>query len=344
MEFFEIKLYDRNKNLKGIALISLEDVELVTKYNWSYTTTGRNNYVMGYVDKKHTTLHKLLLGKPEQGMVIDHINGNGLDNRRCNLRIITYSNNNQSIIKKGGSSKYLGVSFINYKKKWHASHANKVIGDFDKEIDAAYCYNIYVLNKYKDNAKLNEFELIDNQEYYDNLKEKTLKIIDKHKNKIINNMRNIRITNTGKIQFRTTINNKYISKTFNSLQQAIEYREIIEKNKNIRIAPPIIKDINNVAIIELFKNNKSYGYCKIDFELWEKIAIYKGIINSSGYPQTRINHKMIMMHKLICNGDIIDHINGDKLDNRLSNLRSTSISSNNQNKPLINFRRNTNQT
>ena len=78
--------------------------------------------------------------------VTDHINGNGLDNRRCNLRLTNFSGNifNNAPIKNG-TSVYKGVYFNKAGKKWHVRIGYHGIrhhlGYFNSEIEAARVYN-----------------------------------------------------------------------------------------------------------------------------------------------------------------------------------------------------------
>lgn len=81
-----------------------------------------------------------------KGMVVDHINHNGLDNRKANLRIATFSENRRNSRKaKDTSSKYKGVSWHKNNKKWHAginiNGRRKHLGSFDDEIQAAKAYD-----------------------------------------------------------------------------------------------------------------------------------------------------------------------------------------------------------
>jgi hypothetical protein len=82
-------------------IIDDEDFHLVKNKKWRILNnhldrgyTG-NLYVIGSYGK---LLHRLILNA-EKGQVVDHINGNGLDNRKCNLRFVTYSENMQNVHK-----------------------------------------------------------------------------------------------------------------------------------------------------------------------------------------------------------------------------------------------------
>jgi hypothetical protein len=88
-------------------------------------------------------MHQILLGKKE-GLEIDHINGNGLDNRRSNLRFVTRQQNCWNAKRKSG--RYTGVHFNKEKRLWQAQISFKKkcrhIGYFKEEEDAAIAYNV----------------------------------------------------------------------------------------------------------------------------------------------------------------------------------------------------------
>lgn len=66
-------------------------------------------------------LHRWLMGEPN-GKVVDHINGNCLDNRRCNLRICTNASNiRKGKLRTNNKSGYTGVRFREDRKKWSSS-------------------------------------------------------------------------------------------------------------------------------------------------------------------------------------------------------------------------------
>ena len=91
-------------------------------------------------------MHRFIMDFPK-GLVIDHINRNGLDNRRSNLRIVTSRQNswNNSIGINYGSSKYKGVHWLTRDRKWHSviyNSGRKIhLGKFDDEAEAARAYD-----------------------------------------------------------------------------------------------------------------------------------------------------------------------------------------------------------
>jgi hypothetical protein len=83
----------RNKrNIGLVAFVDDDDYEFLTQWNWSAVSTQRRNggYAMRLDNRTKTTflMHRVILNAPD-GMEVDHVNGNGLDNRRANLRFAT---------------------------------------------------------------------------------------------------------------------------------------------------------------------------------------------------------------------------------------------------------------
>ena len=94
---------------------------------------------------KLVSLHRLIMDAPK-GVLVDHRNGDSLDNRRANLRLATRAQNCCNVRKrKNTSSRFKGVSFRKNRGKWAAyiGVAGKRIslGYFDSEIEAAKAYD-----------------------------------------------------------------------------------------------------------------------------------------------------------------------------------------------------------
>ena len=125
--YAEIILYDNNNNEVGRAIIDLDDIEKCKQYKWHIKKDIKTNYVIGRRivktkedDYKKKFIHRVILDYFNTENDIDHINHNGLDNRKSNLRIITRSKNilNQRKIcgiKKVPSGKYQVAICKNYK-------------------------------------------------------------------------------------------------------------------------------------------------------------------------------------------------------------------------------------
>ena len=101
-------------------------------------------------------MHRLVLGEKIEynDDVIDHLDGDGLNNTRTNLRYPTYQLNSQNKIKKEDSSSiYYGVSKSPW--GWAARHGTEGLGYFDTEIKAAWAYDEFIRSKYAGKGKVN---------------------------------------------------------------------------------------------------------------------------------------------------------------------------------------------
>ena len=91
-------------------------------------------------------MHRVIMNAPDH-LVVDHINYNGLDNRKANLRLATQRQNKIHVIRtmNPGTSKFKGVSWHKYHKRWCAKITTNgkttFLGYFDDEIKAAKIYD-----------------------------------------------------------------------------------------------------------------------------------------------------------------------------------------------------------
>jgi len=129
-----------------------EDHELVSKYKWciikdynKFYARTRIRLLKGKQRQKTFTMHQLLLGFPTE--LIDHVNGNGLDNTRKNIRVATNSQNSRNIPprKDKSTSSYKGVYWNKIDKKFvsriYVDKKRISLGMYKDEIEAAKAYN-----------------------------------------------------------------------------------------------------------------------------------------------------------------------------------------------------------
>lgn len=141
------------------ALIDYEDFELVSKYKW-YAKKSKNTYYAVCSVDKYLKMHRLILGLSDTSVFADHINGNGIDNRRSNLRSATPTQNSMNRSSaKNSSSKYKGVYWDEDRRKWAScmkSNGKTIyIGRFDNESEAALAYNKKATEVQGEFARLN---------------------------------------------------------------------------------------------------------------------------------------------------------------------------------------------
>lgn len=110
-----------------VALIDADDYDLVSQRNWFVMKRGYAHYARANYKKPNgkwssgLLMHRLILGAPK-GIHVDHINGNGLDNRRANIRLASMSQNlaNRGATRKNTSG-FKGVYWQKNRHKWMAS-------------------------------------------------------------------------------------------------------------------------------------------------------------------------------------------------------------------------------
>jgi hypothetical protein len=129
------------------AIIDAEDYQKISKYNWQlFGDEDKWLYAVRFEGIKIVRMHRVIMDAPK-GKIVDHRDGEGLNNTKQNLRIGTKSENNMNRkkINKLLSSKYKGVAWSKDRKKWDAciscNGIRKRLGFFDNEDDAARAYD-----------------------------------------------------------------------------------------------------------------------------------------------------------------------------------------------------------
>ncbi len=129
---------------KGYSAIVDDNIlGLLQKYKWTYSGSRNSAYAYRKIGTKTTYMHHYIIGYPLDARVVDHVNGNGLDNRRSNLRFVSFRQNcmNAKIHRAGK----LGGAFRDKKNgRWYTriqvNGKRKCIGGFATEEEAHRAY------------------------------------------------------------------------------------------------------------------------------------------------------------------------------------------------------------
>lgn len=133
------------------ALVDDDDYPILAEHKW---TTLTRRYAYRMVDRRSLLMHRVLLNVPPD-MEVDHINGDGFDNRRANLRIVSHAQNMRNIHK----SRYKGIRFSKQRNRWYAqitvNYKNIYLGTFQSDIAAALAYDVAARQYFGEFALLN---------------------------------------------------------------------------------------------------------------------------------------------------------------------------------------------
>lgn len=122
------------------AIVDAADFDWLNQHKWTLQPArcGKTHYAVRRTQEGKIFMHRAIM-QPPPGLFVDHINRNGLDNRRSNLRNCTRLQNLQNRYWNAGQSKYRGVSPVG--DKWQAivgyNNETLYLGVFDTEEEAA---------------------------------------------------------------------------------------------------------------------------------------------------------------------------------------------------------------
>lgn len=146
-----------------VALVNREDFDKVSICTWHTSRRGENWYAFSSgrndEDNKNVIIrmHRLILDLPDD-VHVDHINGDGCDNRRCNMRRCTQlQNNRNSRHRRDGCSRFKGVERASAKWAARISVNRRYfrLGVFINEADAARAYDVAAREHFGEFARLN---------------------------------------------------------------------------------------------------------------------------------------------------------------------------------------------
>lgn len=261
-----------------VAIVDADDFEWLSQYKWH---AHWDDHTQGYYASCSkstaknfgtTIMHRAIM-KAKPGKMVDHIDGDGLNNSKSNLRSVTVKENSKNRgIFRSNTSGITGLSFNNKSRKW------RVRIQVDKKlITVGYFYDFNAAVESRKKAE---------EKYY------------------------------GEFARQITANKR-------------EYVEPKEK----RDASPSLWHMfgyGEVYCVPLTKDR----YSIIDVEDYEYVKKFRWLFASRAYARTNTPDGNLLLHRALLDAPcdkIVDHINGDGLDNRRCNLRLASAAENSWN-------------
>jgi hypothetical protein len=305
------------RNKKGViveyALVSEEDYENVTAQKWHLS----GGYASATINRHNIRMHHFVFKKPIEDHVIDHINQDKLDNRRTNLREVSYFCNSNNVSKKDftTSSCYKGVSLKNNVFYTFCSGVKLYSGKDEKQ--AGLVYDVYTYQKFGEHANNNKLisyeEALQYELNLDKEERKLPKYICQTKNKKYFRARRIFREKEYKYYVKTLEEAKLKLHEINATIHHILLMEDL-----LYSFQPVCRNQEGIAFIpykthEILVSDKDWHW--LNKQRWYICA-------STGYAYN--NDCFKTMHRLLlpCEDKrlVINHKNGNRLDNRRENL------------------------
>lgn len=147
-----------------VAMVDDADFAWLMQFSWHVHRGSNTLYAFSVVgsstnpNRPHFYMHRLILGA-EKGSYVDHIDHNGLNNQRDNIRLCTPRQNMMNKRGQSKTSRFKGVLYRKRRKAWQAkiylNYRLTHLGTYDTELDAALAYDKAARFHFRDFALLN---------------------------------------------------------------------------------------------------------------------------------------------------------------------------------------------
>jgi hypothetical protein len=268
---------------------------------------------------------------------VDHKNNNRLDNRiKSNLRFCSAAQNAQNKEKAADcSSKYKGVSFSSncLSRPWNVKVRRKHVGHYFEELWAAYAYDIAAKEIWGEEARINNIPKPDNF-VLANPPSKDQVRVDACGNALPKGICYNAKLKTYKIRMRIEgVRNALTARSF--VEATTQLQKLIQIDKQLKLAwanRPILRNDNKIAVIQLKGKHGEGKFTEVDDDKWHMLMESSWYLDKDGYAHSSSSE---CMHRKIIGaqpGELVDHIDNNRLNNQANNLRIASASQNSQNK------------
>jgi hypothetical protein len=320
------------------VLVSPEDqAEVASKQ--MYTTSI---YPFLRINAKRVSLHRFIAERmglvTHPGEVVDHINGNKFDARRENLRVLSRAQNNQNrFMTEKPASGFRGVYKCVCGPRWQVYCGTTRVGYFTTPEEGASAYDKYVIKFVHRDGQVNFT-------YSESEKDEIVRsdFVVQVGKKFAHEMKGVYWKENSK-SYEVRVHGKNVGRMFKELDEAQRardegYKMHLEEKERRRLDVPIQVNESGQAIIPLTGKRGIGKFAIVDHEIWHELMKSSWNLANMGYAQARISNKLWSLHEYVMRDVerdtrvvVIDHINTNKLDNRISNLRVASRSENAKN-------------